>query len=156
MTMTHMYPGEGTWNIRLWRSKDEPGIYKLELQDPKAGGVQTADLALRFPSPEYAHTWLSHFATVSTRLDDFTPGSYLAATGESGVWHPIVIALYHSAGPRGLFFESMWFYGSYPPTTSIDPLAEAPSGCSPRSGPRHHCMEPGRRSPRLGGEPSSQ
>lgn len=124
MTMTHMYPGEGTWNIRLWRSDDQPGIYSLELQDPNAGGVQTARFAMRFPSPEYAHSWLSHFANVTTRLDDFMKGSYLAATGESGVWHPIVIALYHSAGPKELFYESMWWYGSYPPTTSIDPLAE--------------------------------
>jgi hypothetical protein len=54
MVMTHMHPGEGTWNIRLWRSAVEPGIYKLELQDPKAEGVQTGTYPMRFPSPEYA------------------------------------------------------------------------------------------------------
>jgi hypothetical protein len=124
MVMTHMYPGEGTWNIRLWRSADKPGIYELELQDPKAGGVQTGTYAMRFPNPEYAHAWLSHFATVSTRLDDFTAGSFLEATGESGVWHPIVIALYHSAGPNGVFYESTWWYGAHAPTTRVDPLAE--------------------------------
>jgi hypothetical protein len=124
MVMTHMYPGEGTWNIRLWRSSVEPGIYKLELQDPKAGGVQTGTYPMRFPSPEYAHAWLSHFATVSTRLEDFTAGSFLEAKGESGVWHPIVIALYHSAGPSGIFYESMWWYGSAAPITDSDPLAE--------------------------------
>ena len=124
MVMTHLYPGEGTWNIRLWRSEVEPGIYKLELQDPKAGGVQTGTFRMRFPSTEYAHAWLSHFATVSTRLEEFTPGSFIEAKGESGVWHPIVIALYHSAGPSGIFYESMWWYGAHAPTTRVDPLAE--------------------------------
>jgi hypothetical protein len=47
MVMTHMHPGEGTWNIRLWRSAVEPGIYKLELQDPKAEGVQTGTYPMR-------------------------------------------------------------------------------------------------------------
>lgn len=124
MVMTHMYPGEGTWNIRLWRSADHPGIYSLELQDPKAGGVQSAPLAMRFPSPEYAHSWLSRFATVTTRIEDFAKGSYLTATGESSVWHPIVIALYHSAGPKELFYDSMWYHGSPTPVVSRDPLAE--------------------------------
>ena len=127
MPLTNLYPSEGSWNIRLWRSADEPGIYQLELQDPGAGGVQTGEFAMRFPTPEHAHAWLSHFAEVGTPLEQFGKGRFLSAKGESGVWNPIIVALHHAAGPMGVFYKSMWWYGSSAPMTDIDPLAERAS-----------------------------
>jgi hypothetical protein len=131
MTTENLYPGDGRWNIRLWLGTEEPGSYYLEFQDPSAGGVQTGMFKMRFPNPEYAHAWLSDFATVTTSLDNFTKGSFLKATGESSVWHPIVIALYHSAGPDGKYYESIWWYGSQAPIADLDPLAETDSCLEP-------------------------
>jgi hypothetical protein len=127
MALTNLYPTEGTWNIRLWRSAEDLGIYRLELQDPGAGGVQTGEFAMRFPTPDHAHAWLSHFAAVSTPLEQFNKGRFLRATGEARTWHPIILALHHAAGPMGVFYESMWWYGSSPPITEVDPLADKSS-----------------------------
>ncbi len=120
-------PNSGTWNIRIWRSSSEPGLYQVELQDPSTG-VQSSKYHMRFPSAEWAFAWFSSFATTEHSASDLLPGKFLSGKGESTVWLPIIAALHHSAGPKpGEYPASMWWYGSYEPIEENDPLAETPS-----------------------------
>jgi hypothetical protein len=125
--MQNIPPNSGTWNIRIWRSSSEPGLYQVELQDPSTG-VQSSKYHMRFPSAEWAFAWFSSFATTEHSASDLLPGKYLSGKGESTVWLPIIAALHHAAGPKpGEYPASMWWYGSYEPIEENDPLAETPS-----------------------------
>ena len=125
--MQNIPPNSGTWNIRIWRSSSEPGLYQVELQDPSTG-VQSSKYHMRFPSAEWAFAWFSSFATTEHSASDLLPGKFLSGKGESTVWLPIIAALHHAAGPKpGEYPATMWWYGSYEPIEENDPLAETPS-----------------------------
>jgi hypothetical protein len=122
--MSNIPPNEGTWNIRLWRSREHPGQYSLEVQDPKSG-VQSSTYGMRFPEAEWAYEWFRAFAVPDESVSALSPGSYISGKGESSTWFPILHALHHATGPReGRYPVSMWFYGSYQPMQPVDPLAE--------------------------------
>jgi hypothetical protein len=122
--MSNIPPNEGTWNIRLWRSREHPGKYSLEVQDPKSG-VESSTYGMRFPEPEWAYEWFRAFAVPDESVSALSPGSYISGKGESSTWFPILHALHHATGPReGSYPVSMWFYGAYQPMQPDDPLAE--------------------------------
>ena len=122
--MLHIPPNSGTWNVRIWRSSSEPGLYLVEVQDPSTG-VQSSKYRMRFPTAEWAYGWFSSFATTDESASDLLPGKFISGKGESTDWHPIIVALHHAAGPNpGGYPAAMWWYGSYYPTEELDPLAE--------------------------------
>jgi hypothetical protein len=122
--MQDIPPNGGTWNIRIWRSSSEAGLYLVELQDPSTG-VQSSKYRMRFPSQEWAYAWFSSFVTTDQSASELSPGKFLSGKGESTVWLPIIAALHHAAGPKlGEYPASIWWYGSYESIEEIDPLAE--------------------------------
>ena len=123
MTSGFALPTEGPWKVRLSSDPNQPGIYSVELMDPKAGGVQSGPFFLMFPTTESAFDWLSAFASIdhSERSSRLERGGSVEGIALSAIWGPMISAMYHGAGVRQRL-ASPWWYGSFPNWAEIDPL----------------------------------
>jgi hypothetical protein len=135
MGLAGMLPGEGVWDIRVRKVAKDPGRYSLSVRDP-GSAVFAGPFNLRFPTPEYAVSWLS----VLTELEEGDPraiatlaeGDYLETIGYSSNWLHVIMALFHSGGPMGGYPVSTWWTdaasGPDPIFVAYDPLQEVPDG----------------------------
>jgi hypothetical protein len=135
MGLAGMLPGEGVWDIRVRKVSKDPGRYSLNVRD-SGSAVFAGPFNLRFPTPEYAVSWLS----VLTELEEedaravatLAEGKYLETTGHSSHWLYVIMALFHSGGPIGGYPVSTWWTdaasGPDPIFVAYDPLQESPDG----------------------------
>lgn len=130
MGSTWAVPGNGPWDIRL-SAPDADGVYRVELRDPTAGGVQAGPFLLRFPSVQYAWQWFSAHAEPigNTGARDLAGGTSFSGTAQPSTWGPMISALYHAAEVTQRL-ASPWWYGSYPNWAETDPLLPQASSTS--------------------------
>lgn len=129
--MSHLLPGDGTWELRLSQDEALNGTYSIAIYDPKRW-TQAGPFTLRFPTPEYALNWFESVTQEGTRKPEgdvlareHLLTSFVSAQGSAAVWGPIVNALFHS-DHSGPYLASPWWYGSVPPFVERNPLMPTP------------------------------